>query len=76
MIDDEMHMAIAIAKEHWLKISGKTKVWLLPDPDEQSQPANHASQIEQGQILEHGEYRFIYMVDHDELFIGRTDEDF
>jgi len=76
MTDDEMQTAISIAKEHWLEISGKTKVWLIPDPSEESRQARRMAQVGQQKILQHGAYRFIYLADHDELYISHLDEEF
>ena len=78
MIDDEIQMAIAIAKEHWLEISGRTKVYLIPEAETHLQDTieakSSATTINQ-RLMEHGDYRFVYLVEHDELFIGRVDED-
>jgi hypothetical protein len=78
MIDDEIQIAITIAKEHWLQISDQTKVFLIPRA-EWKQPDTaeiHSSPAEiQQNIQEHGAYRFVYLAEHDELFIGRVGEE-
>ena len=68
MTDDEMLTAIAIAKEHWLEISNDTRVWLIPEPD-------NLDPAIKPEILEHGDYKFVYNLERDELFIGRVDEE-
>ncbi len=74
MTDHEMQIAIAIAKEHWLEISNQTTVWLIAELEDEQPEIEELASIKGRPIREHGDYRFLYLPDDDELFIGRHDE--